>query len=301
MHSTFQKRLEKLGPALSPAEQRVAQVLMRRRNEVLLASAAQIAQMSQTSDATVVRTARALGYAGLAQMRKSLLADHQGDGTPADRLARTLDAAREEGGSLLTHTLDAHAEALAVLRAPAFAEKFEAAAGHVADAERLFIFGLGPSAALAQYCAVQLGRLSIDCRTLSLTGIGLADQLGQLGAKDHILMLAYAPIYREAEIVIQRAKDLDVPVALITDNALGCLPQDVRICLEVARGRTDHFALHGATLVLLEALIAAAAARRGAAALSHLAQFAQLRGDIDKNWIKRRGAKPRRTNEKDQS
>ena len=55
---------------ISPAEQRVARFFQKNREEVLYASASALAVNSGTSDATVVRTAKALGFKGMGELRR---------------------------------------------------------------------------------------------------------------------------------------------------------------------------------------------------------------------------------------
>ena len=57
---------------LAPAEQRVAEYLRNNRREVIFATAAEIAAITDTSDATVVRTAKALGYSGLPELKQEV-------------------------------------------------------------------------------------------------------------------------------------------------------------------------------------------------------------------------------------
>ncbi|MGH7033079.1 MAG: hypothetical protein ACREFL_05065, partial [Stellaceae bacterium] len=69
---TFEERIASRYPELRPAEQRVVRFFRDRREEVLIASAATMAAKAKTSDATVIRTARALGYSGLDGLRRAL-------------------------------------------------------------------------------------------------------------------------------------------------------------------------------------------------------------------------------------
>src|SRR5438477_9737962 len=57
---------------LAPAERRVAEQLIEFGPEGALLSAAALAAQLGTSDATVVRTAKALGYSGLADHRRAM-------------------------------------------------------------------------------------------------------------------------------------------------------------------------------------------------------------------------------------
>src|SRR5882672_10647503 len=75
---------------LAPAERRVAEQLIEFGPEGALLSAAALAAQLGTSDATVVRTAKALGYSGLAELRRAL-ATYGNNPPPGERLRRTLE------------------------------------------------------------------------------------------------------------------------------------------------------------------------------------------------------------------
>ena len=93
--SAFDDRVEMALETLPPAEQRMARFFVSQKQAVLLGSAAEIAALAGASDATVVRTARSLGFDSLSALRQALLADMTGTASPGRRLARTL---QETGG-----------------------------------------------------------------------------------------------------------------------------------------------------------------------------------------------------------
>src|SRR5262245_56872825 len=86
---SFQDRVAALGPTLSPVGQRIAEYLLTAGPEVVLLSAAELASALGNSDASVVRTAKALGYDGLAELRHHLSASAQ-EPTLGQRLSRSL-------------------------------------------------------------------------------------------------------------------------------------------------------------------------------------------------------------------
>ncbi len=90
---------------IAPAERRVADGLLELGPEASLLSAAALAERLGTSDATIVRTAKALGYSGLAELRRALVA-HSGDPSIRERLRRSLEQAPPE--ELLTTTIANH-------------------------------------------------------------------------------------------------------------------------------------------------------------------------------------------------
>jgi DNA-binding MurR/RpiR family transcriptional regulator len=284
---SFDERVDAAFAILSPAEQRVARFFAEQKHAALLGSAAQIAAQVGASDATVVRTARSLGFESLSHLREALLNDLTGSTSQGWRLRRTLDEAGDDSGGVLGHVLSTHREALEVLADPDFQDRFGRVINSLAAARRRHVFGIGPSACLAEYLALQFNRIGLETRALSATGIGLADQLLGMAEGDAVLMLAYAPIYREAEVTLDAAEQAGVPVMLVSDSLGPFVRGRVAEVLPVPRGRADHLAMHAGTMVVLEAMIVALAARDRDAALASLDRFGALRGGIDRLWLKR--------------
>lgn len=59
------------------------------------------------------------------------------------------------------------------------------------------------------------------------------------------------------------------------------------VTLHVPRGRSEHLALHSATMVMSEALVLGLPARDRDRALDSLDDFAGLRAAIDRAWSRR--------------
>ncbi len=284
---TFDDRVLGAIEALAPAEQRIARFFTDQKQAVLLNSAAQIAQLAGTSDATVVRTARALGFESLSTLRAALLAELTGTPSPKARMERTLAETGNQASNALRHVLGMHQQALDVLQHEEFAASFKRCIDILANAARRHVFGIGPSGAVADYASLQFNRIGLPTNALTASGVTLADRLLWIGAGDVVLLMAYAPLYREVEVLLEHAGRRGVPVILISDD-LGLLVADkVAEILPVPRGNAGHLAMHAGTLVLIEALIVALAAKGQDAALDSLDQLSQLRGAIDKAWSKR--------------
>ncbi|MBZ9757309.1 MurR/RpiR family transcriptional regulator [Mesorhizobium sp. ESP6-5] len=285
--STFDDRVEAALETLPPAEQRMARFFVSQKQSVLLGSAAEVAALAGTSDATVVRTARSLGFESLAALRQMLLTDLTGTVSPGKRLAHTLQETGTDSASALHHVIGLHEGVLEVLKRPDMEATFARSVNILARANRRHIFGIGPSGAMAEYASLQFNRIGLPSSSLSVSGVALADRLLWLASGDAVLMMAYAPLYREVEIVLDQAALHDVPVVLISNN-LGPLVSDkVAATLPVPRGKADHLATHGGTMVLIEAMIIALAAKAGETAFDSLDRLSTLRGAIDKAWVKR--------------
>lgn len=284
---TLDARVEALQDDLSPAELRMARFFLDQKQAVLLGSASQIAQMAGTSDATVVRTARSLGYESLSALREVLLSDLTGAPSPGKRLARTLEETGDGAAGALTHVIDIHENVLGALKRPEFGQSFTRAIDILAGANRRHVFGIGPSGAMADYASLQFNRIGLPTSALSVSGVALADRLLWLGKGDAVLMMAYAPVYREVEIVLEQAQHYGAQVVLISDDLGPLVTGQIAEVLPVPRGKANHLAMHGGTMVLIEAMIIALAGRTHQPALDSLDRLSALRGSIDRTWNKR--------------
>lgn len=74
--------------------------------------------------------------------------------------------------------------------------------------ERILVFGIGPSASLADYAAMLLNRHGRSARAVNATGNGLADQLLDLRPGDGVLILAYSRTYPEVVLMFEEAQRL---------------------------------------------------------------------------------------------
>ena len=61
----------------------MARFFQENREEVLIASAAALAEKTGTSDATVIRAAKALGFAGMTDLRRALAGELRQSVSPA--------------------------------------------------------------------------------------------------------------------------------------------------------------------------------------------------------------------------
>jgi DNA-binding MurR/RpiR family transcriptional regulator len=275
----FAERVAEHGATMAPAVRRVVQFIDQNRAIVLASSALDLAERIGTSDATVIRSVQALGFAGLGELRQALVATI-GRSTPAEDMRRTLEDVGENTARAVDLVLETHDEAMAALRRPEARARIVDAVSALHPSERIVVFGIGPSAALADYVSVLLERSGRRIKTLNTTGIMLADQLLDLRSGDAVLALAYGRAYREVTAIFAEAKRLGLPVVLVTDDPESKLGKAADVVLAAQRGRTDRVALHGATLVGLEALVLGLAAANKEEAVEALQHLNELRAAV---------------------
>ncbi len=274
---TYADRVSERSDELAPAERRVAALLLDVGPEATLLSAAALAEQLGTSDATVVRTAKALGYSGLAELRRALAVS--GDNPPlGERLRRTLD--QTPGDELLASSIRNHLAALDLLTRNVEPETFQAAVSILASADRVIWRGVGPSAHLAAYGQLITQRIGTPSSALVHTGTSFADELLTLAPNDAVVLFAYGRLQSHVRVLLEHAEELAVPVVLITDILGRKLAPDISATLQCGRGAPGLFASHGTTLVVIETLVLAIAATRQAESQASLDKLNELRAAL---------------------
>jgi len=264
------------GEGLAPAERRVAEGLLELGPDAALLSAAAIADRLGTSDATVVRTAKALGYGGLAELRRAL-ANRTPEPPLGERLRRTLEQAPPD--EILAASLDRHLAALDALSSDVSPRQFQDVVTILADSRRVVWRGVGPSAHLASYAELLSQRIGKPSIALVHTGTSFADELLAVSPDDAVVVFAYGRLQSHVRVLIDHAAHVGAPVVLVTDTR-GRAPAGVHTTLHAGRGTPGLFASHGVTLVVIEALVLAVAATDRGAADTSLEMLNQLRAEL---------------------
>jgi DNA-binding MurR/RpiR family transcriptional regulator len=272
--------LRDANPRVGATGRRVAKFVAENRELVLASSAAELGARIGTSDATVVRTVQALGFAGLGDLKRCILDSLAPASRPADDMRRTLADLEKSTDAALDNVLQAHADGMKVLASDTCRAQIASAVPPLDASQRIVVFGIGPSAALASYMSILLARSGRRSLSLNATGSMLADQLLDLRAGDVLLVLAYGRLYKEVTAVFSEAKRLGLPTVLMTEASGTSLAKMADVVIAIPRGRPGSVALHGATLVGLEALVLSLAAAKPADALTSLDRLGELRRAI---------------------
>ena len=276
----FAELVEARSLDLSRTEKRVARYFVGNLHQVLVQSAMELAQTIGTSDATIIRTVRGLGFDGLDGMRRAVADELNTGVSPASRLSRTIE---ETGGDLrkaFESTLETQLRALTALRESQNVEDYVGLVKLLSEAWDTVVFGIGPSASIAEYFCTQLRRLGLSARAMSQTGLLLADQLLVLKPGDLVVIMAYGRVYTEVEVLIRHAQTLGLQIVLLTDSLERDLGRRVSRVINIPRGRIDAFSLHTATLAFLENLVVGVATLMPQATIASLDQLNALRTEL---------------------
>ncbi|SIT27697.1 MurR/RpiR family transcriptional regulator [Achromobacter sp. MFA1 R4] len=289
--ATLQEKLEQLPPEL----QRAAHWVVAHPAEVGLWSMRRQAQALGVAPATMLRLARAVGYASYEDFRQPFQQALVGHGQPGlrDRAAALQAAAgdpAEPGPDVLTDYQVQAMSSVCTLNPPA---AFDAAVQTLLEARQVGFLGTRSAFGIAfqMRYAYQLVRRN----SVLIDGLGgaPAEQTDNLGPEDALIVISQAPYPTATVQLARQAAQRGVALVALTDDPLSPLAVDARHTLRFAppdrdgvqarparQGPGSFFHTTAGLLGLAEHLIARLTARGGDAVLNRLTEVeARLRAD----------------------
>jgi DNA-binding MurR/RpiR family transcriptional regulator len=298
--ASLSARINRNLAGMSRAERVVAEYLRDHGRHAIFATAEQIGSATKTSDATVVRTAKSLGFAGLLDLRRTLAAEVVVETSPARHLHGERAGANQEAGeeSVVAKVFSEAAERLAATFRLVESAEFDAAVDLLDEAREVLSFGLGGSGLLARYLAMRLTRMGRRARASWATGFQLADDLLELRADDLVVLYIPARLVGEIEVLLDHAQNVGARVILIS-SSLGALFGDrVDVTLTATQSASNYTGEMLTGEVLTDALLLQLATRDEARATRTSELLTALRSELvhtdDRSAVaKRRTVKPR--------
>src|SRR5205807_4624586 len=205
------ERVVALDADLSPSERKVARFLAGHPNEIPSMTAADLGQRVGTSDATVVRTVKALGYSGLPELKRVLLKAMTDRRDPALMLAQSIEHLGT-GASILDQVLLATGQLMQEARHLIDSEAWRAAVDIIDGASTVLAYGLGEAGCVADYVALELGRCGVRVRSLTESGLNVANGLLSVSGTDAVFVIAPLRHFREIDVVIDHARSVGARV-----------------------------------------------------------------------------------------
>lgn len=211
LRPSVEERIQVRYESLSPAERKLADLILNFPGELASYSATELAALAEVSKAAATRLFQRLGYDSYEQARLAAR-DAQRWGsplylnTPGDAADGTLAVHQQCETANLARTLDA----LASLDLDAVVER-------LCQARRVVLFGVRNSYMLASYARWQLIQVRDDVVLLPNAGETLAEHLAGLGSQDLLLAIGFRRRVPALGQVMRAAHDAQVPILYLTD------------------------------------------------------------------------------------
>ncbi len=277
---SLEERVAARRGSLSAAERKVARYLASHPDKAAFGSAAELGRLSGTSDATVIRAVKALGYDGLPGLKDTLQENVRVRLTPAGRMSQSLEAVSGEPGAMLSQVLSSSVRLLEEAQRTIRPERFAEAVKLIHGARETLILGFGGLGVLGEYLALRLTRLQRRARSSVASGPQLADDLFRLTDQDVLVIVIYQQVSRDVDVALDHAARVGAKIVLITDVLSEALAERVNVSVCAPAGDTSTFRIQSNTLAVLEALALAIAAQDRESALMGMTELSRLRSRL---------------------
>jgi DNA-binding MurR/RpiR family transcriptional regulator len=273
----FRQRLEDRLPGFTKSQQHIASYLLANYDEAAFLPAADLAIRLNVSQATIARFAQAAGYDSFRQLRRCLQGVFRAKATPASRLQRKLGELSGSQGHVLTKVLDMEVQYLTEASHSVDLADFDLAVDLLLGGKRVYVFGSGPSAILADLAELRLRRLGILTIAMTESGRHLLEKLQLLQSGDVVLAAGFYYVRPELVAVLDHAAATDCRSILLTDTLGPALGSKVDVILAARRGPVSTFHSLTVPMSILNALILAVAMARPDESLAALNRLEQMR------------------------
>jgi DNA-binding MurR/RpiR family transcriptional regulator len=263
---TVSDLIDKARGRLTPAERRVADVVLSDPQAVAFGTVADIARRASTSGATVVRLAAKLGLDGFTALQLAVRAEL------ADRLRPAAIRIREAPpANVVGRSLAIEMDNLAITFEGVSPADFERVVSALADEEHaVYVVASDASRGVGILFADELSMLRTGVALLQGPQPRVARALAFVDPHDTVIVIDNRRYDRWVLDTIRLARDRGARVVAVCDSALSPLADDAWASFVVRAEGVGPFDSHVGTLALTNALAAAVAACRRTTAADRL-------------------------------
>ncbi len=276
----FAERINARADRLSPSMQLVAEYIRDNLSATLSQSALEIAHITDTSDATVIRTVQAVGFTGLRDLKETIEGFFIATNSPTAKMASTTSDVANDADTAIDFMVEDQLNAMRELGQLHNRAGMRKAVELLSGANRIGVSGIGASGIIASYAARLFSRSGYPAYELNRTGISLAEQLIEVGPGDVIVMLGHGRLHREASATVAEAERLSVPLIGIVTSDKSPLIKIAEATIVLPRSKSDQVALHAPMMCCLETMMIGLAAANPAKPLATLERIVEIRNRI---------------------
>ena len=272
---TYARLLNEKAESLTPSQKKVLNFILANDEEAVFLKVQDLSRKVNVSVATVVRLAKALGYAGFPEFQQELRSLFRDKLTTISRLQR---AARKETSeeSVLVKVFQQDIENITETMQQVSVDDFRRFVAALNAARRIVIIGLRSAHSLAVLMGVALGFLQRDVWVVT-PGIGVMwDRLLGLRKDDVVVAICFPRYTKETVEVLRFAHENGIKTLAITDSLISPLARYAH-CVLPARCKMDSFIeSFTAALSLINAIVTAAGVYRKDATLNSLKKLEEF-------------------------
>lgn len=257
---TLEERIASALDALSPTHKRMARFMLDNRYFSSFASANELSEKNDTSAATVVRFAQALGYEGYSELQEALRAELPSYMTAVNKIQERVSA-DDSAASAPQHVFYTDIQNIERTALNLSEENLSNALDAILQAQRIFVIGSGLSGSAALFLAHSLKVMGFEVQAARGEGLQSAVELSQMRAGDLLIAIDLWRYVRMTVTAVASAKERGIPTIAITDSIVSPLAQMADYAFEIAAEGLAHSLSLAGLMSLLNVFIVSLADR----------------------------------------
>lgn len=245
---------------MGKSEKKVADWLLSHPGEVLPYSITELAELAESSEATIVRFSKRLGYSGYQELKLSLAQEHE------NRVVSPTITSTDSCFEILEKVCNDAYLSLERTKRLLVADAMTAAAGHIAAARKCVLIGLGSSASVAVDAANKFLRAGCNSYAYSDTHMQTI-AISQLAEGDVLIGISQSGSSKDIVDGLRLARSRGVTTIAVTGTERSPIVRQSDIVLLTDTEEVRHGSLalnsHISRLMVLDALCYYIAYRNG--------------------------------------
>ncbi|MDI6754487.1 MAG: MurR/RpiR family transcriptional regulator [Thermodesulfobacteriota bacterium] len=270
------EKLQKSYPSLTKQQKKVAEFFLSHGPEAAFLSVAQLSQQVKTSQASVVRFSRAIGFKGYPELQQELQNWVRQKVSPVKVLQNLMGKQPKENVYARIFQMDM--QNLRETEKAISQETLDRVVNEIIRARRIGFIGYRTSRAVAYLLYYHLSRVRKNCEILD-TGNNLTTQLINFGPGDLLMAVSFPRYGRQTFEILKYGKKVGCRTIAITDAPISPPSQVADIVLLAERESAAYFNSFTSAVTLVNCL-AAGVSLKSKRSLEMLKAFDQIDNDL---------------------
>lgn len=262
--------------ALTSTQKRIGNFVVSNIADVAFMNIQDLASACGASEASIVRFAKSVGYAGYPGLKSAVQDAFLSQVNLATKFGRKLDELNPSG-TLLADLINSELDQLLKLPDEALTRSFSDSIRAICGAEHLVIYGEGSSASLTYLLEFRFRRFRYSITRINESGKAFFEQVLHFPANAVAIGLGLGRPAEELAVFLERAKEQGCTCILITDSKFSCIAKKADHVLAATRGSLGVFHSLLVPTLLCEALILGVALARKEYSIEALEELERLR------------------------
>lgn len=267
-------RIREAYAAFSPAESKIADLLLGSPDLMVGFTATELAERAGVSKPTVTRFVSRLGLDGFGEFRRMARETQRlAPGSPLDLLTRGLDVTEGDLGVLVAESLRRDVDNLERTYRGLDEDELEAVVRRLVEAPRVVFVDFRKQYSLAYYAGTLFNSIRPDVRTLPVPGTSAADGMLDFGDDDLMVMFPFRRAQRDHAVTAEAAVELGMTLVSVGDRYPNRAAELAEVHLVCQTDGVGVFDSSVAPMSLINLLFTATATRLGVPAQQRLARL----------------------------